>query len=200
MEILIQPTFNNLREDLGYDDYEDVDEEALLFQQGFDGTPIAVEDGEKFEIPKGYIGSIIDDEEVYYLKTEIEEGVWDSEELYGDLEAGSYILNDNVISLVYNDNKLELIDKLRFLVERLEMIRCKKSINISSLISEIDRINNIELPQLMDEAGEFDDLDSENESENNIKDQIDDLLFQAEVLINTIRLDLGLENREAYNY
>lgn len=200
MEILLQPTVDNLREDLGYDDYEDVDEEALLFQQGFDGTPIEVADGEKFEIPEGYIGSIIDDDKVYYLKTEIEEGVWDSEELYGDLEAGSYILNDNVISLVYNDNKLELIDKLRFLVERLEMIRCKKSINISSLISEIDRINNIELPQLMDEAGEFDDLDSENESENNIKDQIDDLLFQAEVLINTIRLDLGLENREAYNY
>ena len=111
MEILIQPTFNNLREDLGYDDYEDVDEEALLFQQGFDGTPIAVEDGEKFEIPKGYIGSIIDDK-VYYLKTEIDEGVWDKEELYGDLEAGSYILNDNVInviSVVYNDNKLELL-------------------------------------------------------------------------------------------
>lgn len=202
MEILIQPTFNNLREDLGYDDYEDVDEEALLFQQGFDGTPIAVEDGEKFEIPKGYIGSIIDDK-VYYLKTEIDEGVWDKEELYGDLEAGSYILNDNVInviSVVYNDNKLELIDKLRFLVKRLEIIRCENSININSLIAEIDKINNIELPQLMDEAGELDDLDSENESEINIKDQIDDLLFQAEVLINTIRLELGLENREAYNY
>lgn len=34
MEILIQPTIDNLREDLGYNDYEDVDEDALLFQQG----------------------------------------------------------------------------------------------------------------------------------------------------------------------
>ena len=30
---------------LGYDDYEDVDEESLLFQQGFDGYPMKVEDG-----------------------------------------------------------------------------------------------------------------------------------------------------------
>lgn len=44
MKILIQPTIDNLREDLGYDDYEDVDEESLLFQQGFDGYPM-VEDG-----------------------------------------------------------------------------------------------------------------------------------------------------------
>ena len=109
MEILIQPTVDNLREDLGYDDYEDVDEEALLFQQGFDGTPIEVEDGEKFEIPEGYIGSIIDDDKVYYLKTEIEEGVWDTEEFYGDLEAGSYILNDGVISFVdTNDDDIDL--------------------------------------------------------------------------------------------
>ena len=108
MKILIQPTIDNLREDLGYDDYEDVDEESLLFQQGFDGTPMDVEDGEKFEIPEGYIGSIIDDDEVYYLKTEIADGVWDKEELYGDLEAGSYMLNDGIISLVDEENDGEL--------------------------------------------------------------------------------------------
>ena len=114
MEILLQPTIDNLREDLGYDDYEDVDEEALLFQQGFDGTPIEVEDGEKFEIPEGYIGSIIDDDNVYYLKTEIEDGVWDTEELYGDLEAGSYILNDGVVSLVDDEDNGAFFDPLDY--------------------------------------------------------------------------------------
>ena len=114
MKILIQPTIDNLREDLGYDDYEDVDEESLLFQQGFDGTPMDVEDGEKFEIPEGYIGSIIDDDEVYYLKTEIADGVWDKEELYGDLKAGSYMLNDGIISLVDEENDGELFDPLDY--------------------------------------------------------------------------------------
>ena len=55
MKILIQPTIDNLRKDLGYDDYEDVDEDALLFQQGFDGYPMKLEDVDTFEIPEGYI-------------------------------------------------------------------------------------------------------------------------------------------------
>ena len=76
MEILIQPAIDYLRENLGYDENEDYDVDALLFQQGFDGYPIEVADGVKFEIPEGYIGSIIDDGHVYYLRNEISEGVW----------------------------------------------------------------------------------------------------------------------------
>ena len=95
---------------------------------------------------------------------------------------------------------MEIIDKLNSLIDRLEMIQHDKSPNINNLRVQINIIKNKELPQLMDEAGEFDDVNSENESEINIKDQIDDLLFQVEVLINTICLDFGLENREAYNY
>lgn len=95
---------------------------------------------------------------------------------------------------------MEIIDKLNSLIDRLEMIQHGKSPNINNLRVQINIIKNKELPQLMDEAGEFDDVNSENESEINIKDQIDDLLFQVEVLINTICLDFGLENREAYNY
>ncbi len=105
MEILIQHTIDNLRKDLGYEDCEDVNEEALLFQQGFDGYPIEVEDGEKFVIPEGYKGSIIDDGNVYYMKIEIAEGNWDTEEIYCDLEAGSYLLNDNVISFVDDEDE-----------------------------------------------------------------------------------------------
>ena len=100
MEILIQPTIDNLREDFSYDENEDYNVDDLLFQQGFDGYPIEVADGEKFKIPKGYIGSIIEDGHVYYLRNEISEGVWENEEFYGDLESGLYILNDDVISSV----------------------------------------------------------------------------------------------------
>ena len=95
---------------------------------------------------------------------------------------------------------MEIIDKLNSLIDRLEMIQRDKFPNINNLRVQIDIIKNKELPQLMDEAGEFDDVISENESDNSIKDQIDDLFFQAEVLINTICLDFGIENREAYNY
>ena len=95
---------------------------------------------------------------------------------------------------------MEIIDKLNSLIDRLEVIQHDKSPNINNLRVQINIIKNKELPQLMDEAGEFDDVNSENKSEINIKDQIDDLLFQVEVLINTICLDFGLENREAYNY
>ena len=100
MEILIQPTIDNLREELGYDDYDDVDEDALLFQQGYEGDIITVEDGEKFEIPEGYIGSIINDDNVYYMKHQIAEGYWEKYEFYDDLDAGSYMLSDFVISIV----------------------------------------------------------------------------------------------------
>lgn len=62
MKLFIKPTFDNIREDLGYDEFEDVDEDAIMFQQGYDGDIMEVEDGESFEIPKGYVASIIEDE------------------------------------------------------------------------------------------------------------------------------------------
>lgn len=97
MEILIQPTIDNLREDLDYDENEDYIVDALLFQQGFNGYPIEVADGEKFEIPEGFIGNIIDDGHIYYLRNEISEGVWEDEEIFDELEAGLYSLYGNII-------------------------------------------------------------------------------------------------------
>ena len=48
MKLFIKPTFDNIREDLGYDEFEDVDEDAIMFQQGYDGDIMEVEDGESF--------------------------------------------------------------------------------------------------------------------------------------------------------
>lgn len=106
MEILIQPTIDNLREDLEYDDYEDVDEEALLFQQGYDGDLITVDEGESFEIPEGYIGDIIEDDNTYYIETEIMPGIIEKEEFFGELEAGLYKLNDGIISREHNKERM----------------------------------------------------------------------------------------------
>ena len=100
MVILIKPTTENYSDDFGYDEYEDDNDEVLLFQQGFEGYPIEIEDGERFEIPNGYIGSINDDNKDYYLKIENEDGEWEKEVLYGDLDSGIYYLNNNVISMV----------------------------------------------------------------------------------------------------
>ena len=90
---------DNIREDLGYDEFEDVDEDAIMFQQGYDGDIMEVEDGESFEIPKGYVASIIEDEP-YYMLFEYFEGNWDKEEIYDDIDAGWYSLNGNTIKKI----------------------------------------------------------------------------------------------------
>ena len=79
MKLFIKPTFDNIREDLGYDEFEDVDEDAIMFQQGYDGDIMEVEDGESFENF---------------------EGNWDKEEIYDDIDAGWYSLNGNTIKKI----------------------------------------------------------------------------------------------------
>ena len=76
MKLFIKPTFDNIREDLGYDEFEDVDEDAIMLQQGYDGDIMEVEDGESFEIPKGYVASIIEDEPYYTLEIGVSFSVW----------------------------------------------------------------------------------------------------------------------------
>ena len=83
MKLFIKPTFDNIREDLGYDEFEDVDEDAIMFQQGYDGDIMEVEDGESFEMLFEYF-----------------EGNWDKEEIYDDIDAGWYSLNGNTIKKI----------------------------------------------------------------------------------------------------
>ena len=82
MKLFIKPTFDNIREDLGYDEFEDVDEDAIMFQQGYDGDIMEVED------------------EPYYMLFEYFEGNWDKEEIYDDIDAGWYSLNGNTIKKI----------------------------------------------------------------------------------------------------
>lgn len=106
MQLFIKPTFDNVREDLGYDEFEDIDEDAIMFQQGYDGDVMEVEDGESFEISEGYLANIMD-EEPYYMLCEIFEGEWDKEEIYDDLEPGRYSLDGNVIKRIDDADNID---------------------------------------------------------------------------------------------
>ena len=56
MEILIKESIDSLREALGYDEWDEGNDDELLFRQGYEATPIVVEDGEFFDIPDNYEG------------------------------------------------------------------------------------------------------------------------------------------------
>jgi len=98
MEILIMPTVDYLREIRGYDVFDDEDDEALLFEQGYEGVQDEIEDGETFEIPQNYIGRIVDERE-FYFHIEIMENVFDKQ-LANDcnLVAGKYLLEGDTIT------------------------------------------------------------------------------------------------------
>ena len=98
MEILVKQTIDSLREDLGYEEWEDVNTDALLFRQGYEGYVMEVEDGETFEIPEGYICQIID-EGTYYMNIEIFEGEFEKEIIETDLQPGSYKLEDYTVTI-----------------------------------------------------------------------------------------------------
>ncbi|MCF0187963.1 MAG: hypothetical protein HUK04_00495 [Bacteroidaceae bacterium] len=97
MELFITPTISNLRQEYGYEEWEDENDDALLVQKGYDGYTIEVEDGESFEIPEGHEGQIIDDDTTYYERVEIFEDVFDKEEIMDNLYEGHYRLEGDVI-------------------------------------------------------------------------------------------------------
>ncbi|MEI7676668.1 MAG: hypothetical protein WCJ03_07810 [Bacteroidales bacterium] len=63
LTVLIMPTFDTTRESAGYDEDEDYDSDAILFQQGYDTEAIEVEDEESFQIPEGFTGRIADEDD-----------------------------------------------------------------------------------------------------------------------------------------
>ena len=52
MRLLLMPPFADTAKDLGFQDLGDVDEDAVLHQQGYDMDIVEVEPGEEFEVPK----------------------------------------------------------------------------------------------------------------------------------------------------
>ncbi len=69
----LAPEFDTIREEMGYDEYEDFDAYDIMFQQGYDRQLIEVADGETVEIPEGYSATIegdFPDDEFYLLENE----------------------------------------------------------------------------------------------------------------------------------
>ena len=56
--LFLTPEFDTIRDEMGYDENDDFDAYDILFQQGYDGEMIEVEENEIFEIPEGYIATI----------------------------------------------------------------------------------------------------------------------------------------------
>ena len=56
--LALTPEFEMLRDEMGYDEYEDFDAYDILFQQGYDRQLIEVADDEIFEVPEGYSARI----------------------------------------------------------------------------------------------------------------------------------------------
>mgnify|MGYP000803169565 CR=1 FL=1 len=71
--LALTPEFEMLRDELGYDEYEDFDAYDIMFQQGYDRQLIEVADGETFEVPEGYRATLESDDpdnEFYLLEDE----------------------------------------------------------------------------------------------------------------------------------
>ena len=98
MNVLIMPTIDSICEDFGLD-YNDTNEKELLEQQGLEAYHIEVNDGESFEIPVGFIGRLIDNDQTYYMSIKVDEELdyYDKEEILDDLFAGQYKLDEDTI-------------------------------------------------------------------------------------------------------
>lgn len=110
LQIFIMPSFDSARESLGYEEYDDYNVDAVLYQQGYDGAHINIEDEEIFEIPKDYVGRINSDERYYLLSSEEE---LDEKEFYlleDDLSKGRYKLSlkDHVIYSLDDEDAYEI--------------------------------------------------------------------------------------------
>ena len=70
--LFLTPEFDTIRDEMGYDENDDFDAYDILFQQGYDGEMIEVEENEIFEIPEGYIATIQDEGEDVFEKEDFQ--------------------------------------------------------------------------------------------------------------------------------
>ena len=109
MKILLMPDYDSTREDMGFDESDDYDNDAILFQQGFDSDIIEVEDGETFTIPEDYLGQIVEDGNCYYMTIEVVPGSWEQwhmEEGESIIDPGVYRLEGDLIREIESNEKL----------------------------------------------------------------------------------------------
>ena len=101
MFVLMMPTIESICEDSGLDYYDDSNTRELLEQQGLEAYQIEVNDGESFEIPQCFTGRIEQDEQNYYKKVLVDEGMdyYEREVIQDDLLSGLYQLDKDEITV-----------------------------------------------------------------------------------------------------
>lgn len=72
LQLFILPSFESVRDSMGFDESDDYDADAVLFQQGYNGNLIDIADNEIFDIEEGFIGRI-NSKKDYYLITDKED-------------------------------------------------------------------------------------------------------------------------------
>lgn len=101
MFVLMMPTIESICEDYGFEDYDDSNMRELLDQQGIEAYQIEVNDGESFEISQSFTGRIEQDEQNYYKKVLVDEGMdyYEREVIQDDLPSGLYQLDKDKITV-----------------------------------------------------------------------------------------------------
>jgi len=87
--LFLTPEFDTIRDEMGYDENDDFDAYDILFQQGYDGEMIEVEEN---EISEGYIATIqaTDTNDEFYILDEGED-VFEKEDFQTEtLREGQY--------------------------------------------------------------------------------------------------------------
>lgn len=80
IEIFLKPSYNATLLELGYDENDDYDDDAVLYQQGYNTKILIVEPGEEFSIDENYENGYLDNEEdIYKLILNKEDEDWDDE-------------------------------------------------------------------------------------------------------------------------
>ncbi|MCU6769628.1 hypothetical protein OCV73_11835 [Barnesiella propionica] len=90
--LFIAPAYDALREDMGYGEFDDYDENDILYQRGYNGEILEIEDGEIFDIPEGYTAAIQneDTDEIYYLLENEEDLDFKENFIIDEIAAGTY--------------------------------------------------------------------------------------------------------------
>lgn len=120
-----------------------------------------------------------------------------------DFGGGRGIRHENIkteVPIIETSNHLtmELIDKIKAIIDRLEKIKNLSRPNIASLKEQIDVIENEEVLKLEEEFEDwvnclYDESEPDGETDKLI-DKIRDLFIQADKLIATIRQQFGIED------
>lgn len=93
---------------------------------------------------------------------------------------------------------MELVEKIKAIIERLERIKAQNNLNIDELREQINKIESVELLRLDEEFEALTDSTNEgedsSEKDKNFTNRIRNLLIHADDLIHKIREQYGLKN------